>query len=292
MNSVGSKNSFPPWLKFRVPDGKDKNEVAQLISTLNIDTVCESALCPNRGVCWSKKVATFLLLGNICTRKCKFCAVKKGIPLPPDPSEKDKILTAVKTLKLRYVVLTMVTRDDLPDGGASHISEVVKNIKYNIPELKIEVLTSDFGGNKDSIKIVLESMPDVFSHNIETVERLCKEVRDKKCSYRMSLKVLETAKNLSPDTIIKSGFMIGLGEEEKEIFITLEELKSIGCEIVTIGQYLQPTKNNYPVKEFVHPDKFKFYSQWAKEELNLTVIAGPEVRSSYQADFWVNEKNI
>ncbi|MCX8065462.1 MAG: lipoyl synthase [Candidatus Hydrogenedentes bacterium] len=289
MKNINGIHDFPQWLRFRAPSKGNGREVELLISTLKIDTVCKSALCPNRPVCWSRKIATFLLLGDTCTRNCKFCAVKKGIPLTPDPLEKEKILHALEILRLKYVVLTMVTRDDLPDGGAFHISEIVKHIRNKIPEIKIEVLVSDFGGNEESLKTILDSGPDVFSHNIETVERLCGVVRDRRCSYTTSLKVLETVNKLSPDTIIKSGLMLGLGEMEIEVLKTLRDLKNSGCKIVTIGQYLQPTKNNYPVKEFIQPDKFRFYSDWAKEKLGLAVIAGPEVRSSYKADFWYSE---
>ncbi len=290
MQNPSKMNSFPHWLKFKIPPTDGFTEVNSLTSTLKIDTVCKSALCPNRPECWSRKIATFLLLGDTCTRKCKFCGIKKGIPTLPDPLEKDKILHALETLQLNYIVLTMVTRDDLSDGGASHISEVVKYIKEKHPMKKVEVLVSDFGGNEIAIKTIIDAKPDVFSHNIETVERLCKIVRDPKCSYRLSLRVLETAKNLSSEVIIKSGFMVGLGETEEEILKSLTDLKEVGCKIVTIGQYLQPTKKNYPVIEFIHPEKFNFYSKWAKNNLNLTVLAGPEVRSSYQADFWCSQK--
>lgn len=280
------KLQFPEWIRFRIPNTKELNEVYNFLSKNNISTVCKSALCPNRGECWSRRTATFLLLGEICSRACVFCSVSKGRPLPPDPLEKDRIIECIEFMNLRYVVLTMVTRDDLSDGGAKHIAEVIKEIKRKFPKKKVEILASDFQGDKHAIQTVLSSNPDVFSHNVEVVNRLCSKVRDSKCSYERSLNVLETAKSFDAHIIIKSGFMVGLGETQEEVLQTLTDLSKVGCSIVTIGQYLQPTKRQVPVSRFVSPNEFEFYAHWAKEHLSLTVIAGPEVRSSYHADFW------
>ena len=286
---IETKKLFPDWIRFKVPDTNEVKQVYSLLEEIGIATVCKSALCPNRPECWSRKTATFLLLGDICSRRCSFCAVKKGQPLPPDPFEKDKIIKAVKVMGLKYIILTMVTRDDLLDGGAKHISDIVISLKETFPERKVEVLVSDFQGNVSSLETILKAKPDIFSHNLETVERLCPMVRDKKCSYRVSLDVLKKAKEISPETKIKSGIMVGLSETRDEILQTLKDLDSIGCSIVTIGQYLQPTIRQLPVSDFISPDEFKFYEEWANNNLSLKVIAGPEVRSSYHADFWCKE---
>lgn len=286
---IDTKKSFPDWIRFKVPDTNEIKQVHSLLEEIGIATVCKSALCPNRPECWSRKTATFLLLGDICSRRCSFCAVKKGQPLPPDPLERDKIIKAVEIMGLQYIILTMVTRDDLLDGGAKHISDIVISLKENFPERKVEVLVSDFQGNLSSLETILKSKPDVFSHNLETVERLCPIVRDKKCSYRVSLDVLKKVKEISPETKTKSGIMVGLSETRDEVLQTLKDLDYIGCSIVTIGQYLQPTIRQLPVSDFIAPDEFKFYEEWANNNLSLKVIAGPEVRSSYHADFWCKE---
>ncbi len=283
---VSTKKIFPHWIRFKVPNTDKIQQIHSLLEDMGIATVCKSALCPNRPECWSRKTATFLLLGDICSRHCSFCAVKKGKPTPPDPLEKDKILKAVEIMGLQYIVLTMVTRDDLPDGGAEHISNIVLSLKEKFPERKVEVLVSDFQGDISSLNTILNAKPDVFSHNLETVERLCPVVRDKNCAYRVSLNVLKKVKEISPLTKTKSGIMVGLGETRDEVIQTLKDLNSVGCSIVTIGQYLQPTSKQLPVSEFISPDEFHYYVQWARNNLPLKVIAGPEVRSSYLADFW------
>ncbi|MGC8738823.1 MAG: lipoyl synthase [Candidatus Hydrogenedens sp.] len=285
-----TKKSFPKWIRFRVPDTNGIKQVSSLLEELGISTVCKSALCPNRAECWSRKTATFLLLGDICSRRCSFCAVKKGQPLSPDPFEKDKILKAVEVMGLQYIILTMVTRDDLLDGGANHIFEIVSSLKKVFPKRKVEVLVSDFQGNMSSLETILKANPDVFSHNLETVERLHPIVRDKKCSYQVSLSVLNKVKEISRVTKTKSGIMVGLSETQDEVLQTLKDLDSVGCSIVTIGQYLQPTPRQLPVSNFISPDEFRFYEEWAGKNLSLKVIAGPEVRSSYHADFWCKEQ--
>ncbi|HOV32411.1 MAG TPA: lipoyl synthase [Candidatus Hydrogenedens sp.] len=289
---TNKKSSFPSWIRFRIPESDELSNVHLFLDNMGISTVCRSALCPNRLECWSHKTATFLLLGEVCSRKCAFCAIKKGIPTPIDLQEKDKIIKAVEVMELQYIVLTMVTRDDLPDGGAGHIAEIVLELKHKFPERKVEVLVSDLQGNIISIKTIINSKPDVFSHNIETVQRLCPKIRDSKYSYSLSLEVLGKAKELSSKIKTKSGFMLGLGETNDEVLQTLKDLNNIGCSIVTIGQYLQPTKKQVPVVRFVTPDEFNFYTHWAEENLSLKVIAGPEVRSSYHADFWCKENEV
>ncbi len=281
-----TKKMFPDWIRFKIPDTGEVKQIHSLLENIGIATVCKSALCPNRPECWSRKTATFLLLGDICSRRCSFCAVKKGNPIALDPMEKDKILKAVELMGLQYIILTMVTRDDLPDGGAEHISNIVSSIKEKFPERKIEVLVSDFQGDTSSLHTILKAKPDVFSHNLETVERLCPVVRDRKCSYRLSLEVLKKVKEMSAEIKTKSGIMVGLGETQKEVLQTLIDLNNVGCSVVTIGQYLQPTSKQLAVSEFISPDEFRYYEQWAKDNLSLKVIAGPEVRSSYHADFW------
>ncbi len=284
------KRSFPDWIRFKIPDTETTKQIQFFLGNMEISTVCKSALCPNRPECWSHKTATFLLLGNVCSRRCSFCAVKKGQPGAPDTAEKNKILKAVEYMGLQYIILTMVTRDDLPDGGAKHISEVITSLKENFPDRKVEVLVSDFEGNIASLKTILETKPDVFAHNLETVERLCPIVRDKKCSYHISLDVLKKVKELYPEIKTKSGIMVGLGETKDEIFQTLKDLENVGCSIVTIGQYLQPTAKQLPVSHFLSPEEFHFFEQWAENNLTLKVIAGPEVRSSYHADYWCKER--
>ena len=289
---TNKKSSFPSWIRFRIPESGELSKVHLFLNDMGISTVCKSALCPNRLECWSRKTATFLLLGEVCSRKCSFCAIKKGTPTMIDLQEKDKIVKAVEVMELQYIVLTMVTRDDLPDGGAEHIAEIVIELKNKFPERKVEVLVSDFQGNVSSIKTIVDSKPDVFSHNVETVERLCSQIRDSKYSYNLSLEVLRKIRELSPEIKTKSGFMVGLGETNDEVLETLKDLDDIGCSIVTIGQYLQPTTKQVPVLKFVTPEEFRFYEDWAERNLSIKVIAGPEVRSSYHADFWCKENEV
>lgn len=283
-------NPLPHWLHFRANYSAESKYLNNILKDLQLNTVCQGALCPNKPICWARKTATFLLLGDTCTRHCHFCSVKKGKPLPPDPLEPDKIEKAVERLNLHYVVLTMVTRDDLPDGGASHVAKTVENLKEKHPNIKVEILVSDFLGNPESIKTILKSNPDVFAHNIETVNRLTKLVRDNKCSYERSIDVLKTAKEVNSSLQTKSGLMVGLGENHEEVLQAINDLYLVGCSIITIGQYLQPTKKQIPVQRFVHPSEFEQYKKWAAERYPITIIAGPNVRSSYLADIWCNNQ--
>jgi lipoic acid synthetase len=281
---------YPEWLKKKVPKGANNKKIRDLLPS-NVHTVCESALCPNRGECFSKNTVTFMILGESCSRNCRFCAVANGAKLPLDPHEPQAVAKAAKDLNLDYIVITSVTRDDLSDGGAAHFAETISAIKDELPSASIEVLTPDFQGNQTSIKTVLDAFPTVFNHNIETIERLYSEVRPQ-ANYQQSLNVLKYAKENSY-AVIKSGFMLGLGETEIEVKKLLKDLKAQGVDIITIGQYIAPSKNHYPVKEFIHPEKFTEYKKYGEEELGIKYIfAGPFVRSSYMAKDTLKEIKV
>jgi len=273
---------FPEWLKIPAPDEKSLYEMQGLIKGLSLHTVCEEANCPNVGECFKSRTATFLLMGNVCTRNCNFCAVSHGVPLPLDRDEPQKIAKACQALGLKYVVLTCVTRDDLPDGGASHMASVVEEVKKLNPDVKVELLTSDLGGNWDALKKLLEASLDVLAHNAETVPSLYPAVRPQ-ADYQRSLAVIEMAKTIAPNVLTKSGIMVGLGEEFEEVIEVMSDLIAVGCDILTIGQYLQPSPSHLPVKEYVHPEKYLMYEQKARELGFKYVVAGPLVRSSYRA---------
>jgi len=273
---------FPEWLKIPAPDEKSLYEMQGLIRGLSLHTVCEEANCPNVGECFKSRTATFLLMGNVCTRNCNFCAVSHGVPLPLDRDEPQKIAKACQALGLKYVVLTCVTRDDLADGGASHMASVVEEVKKLNPDVKVELLTSDLGGNWDALKKLLEAFLDVLAHNAETVPSLYPAVRPQ-ADYQRSLAVIEMAKKFVPNVLTKSGIMVGLGEEFEEVIEVMSDLIAVGCDILTIGQYLQPSPSHLPVKEYVHPEKYLMYEQKARELGFKYVVAGPLVRSSYRA---------
>ncbi|MFA0741445.1 MAG: hypothetical protein DFNUSKGM_001556 [Candidatus Fervidibacter sacchari] len=250
---------------------------------MGINTVCQSARCPNIGECFSRGTATFMLLGETCTRRCGFCAVKTGRGEPIDPYEPLKVATMVHKLNLRHAVITSVARDDLPDQGASQFAKTVRAIKFLCPNTTVEVLTPDFKARPDLIAIVVESSPDVYNHNVETVPRLQKLVRPQ-ASYERSLKVLEIVKELRPQMLTKSGLMVGLGETVEEVVQVLKDLRSIGCDIVTIGQYIRPTARHLPVARYVTPEEFAELERIGYELGFKYVFAGPFVRSSYLAD--------
>ncbi len=273
----------PAWLKVKLPVGENFVKIKGLVKNLRLATVCEEANCPNIGECWPTGTATFMLLGKVCSRACRFCNVKSGKPQPIDPNEPFNILHVVKQMKLSYVVLTMVTRDDLEDGGAQHIFQTVKILKDNIQNIMIETLVSDMNGNSQSIKKVLDSGIDVFAHNVETVPRLQRKVRNSRASFEKSIFVLQTAKKLKPDIYTKSSLMIGCGEEFVEIVDTMKILKDVGVDILTIGQYLQPTKKHLEVKEYLHPSKFEYLKKLGEDLGFKFVASGPLVRSSYKA---------
>ena len=234
-----------------------------LIGNLHLHTICESALCPNQGECFSKRTATFLILGDVCTRNCTFCAVKKGFPLPVDEDEPANLAEAVKQMGLRHVVITSVTRDDLPDGGATHFAKVVTGLKERIREITVEVLIPDFQGSPEAMQMVVDAHPDVINHNMETIYRLYPEVRPL-ADYRRSLGLFRKIKEFDPRIITKSGFMVGLGETQEELLEAMKDLRQAGCDLLTIGQYLQPSPQHHPVVQYIHPDEFEEYARLGK----------------------------
>lgn len=274
--------TLPGWFKQRIPHAGETADVEKLLSALKLHTVCEEAHCPNLGQCFSHGTATFMLMGEICTRNCTFCAVKKGVPAPLDLEEPEHITEAVRQLGLSYVVLTCVTRDDLDDGGAGHFAATIKALHAKMPELKVELLTSDFKGSIQSVRTVVEAGPDVFSHNLETISRLYPEVRPM-ADYRQSLDVLKTVKVLNPDIITKSGLMLGLGEGREEVVSAMRDLRQSGCNLLTLGQYLSPSAAHHPVVRFVTPEEFAEYGQIGLGEGFKGVASAPRVRSSFRA---------
>ncbi len=276
----------PEWIKSKLFHKEKFGKIRKTLKNKKLHTVCESALCPNINECWGGGTATIMIMGDICTRACRFCNIKTGNPRRIlDPEEPERVAQTVKEWKLKYVVLTSVDRDDLPDGGAGHFAKTIRAIKSLNPGVFVEPLIPDFGGNIESLKIVLSANPDVLAHNIETVERLTPIVRDKRAGYLQSLKVLENSKKLRPDIYTKSSILVGLGEREKEVIKTLKDLRNAGVDIVTIGQYLRPSlhKKFLEVKEYVHPEKFEYYEKVALEMGFLYCASGPFVRSSYKA---------
>jgi len=275
----------PYWLKIKLEYNEKFHDVKRILKEKKLYTVCEEAKCPNINECWSHGTATIMILGDTCTRGCKFCAVKTGNPKGwVDPLEPLHVVETIKHLKLKYVVLTMVDRDDLLDGGAFHVYRTVLEIRKNFPDIKIETLVGDFQGNKNSISLIANSSIDVFAHNIETVERLTPIVRDPRASYKQSLFVLEYAKKVNPKILTKSSIMVGLGETEEEVIQTIKNLRNVGVDILTIGQYLQPTRRHLNVVEYVPPYKFKWYRDIGLQIGFKEVFSGPLVRSSYRAE--------
>ncbi|MDW7979527.1 MAG: lipoyl synthase [Verrucomicrobiales bacterium] len=275
---------FPHWLRTRLYAGEAFGHVESVLRGLKLHTVCESARCPNRAECWGRGTATFLICGNRCTRSCRFCAVQHGTPEPLDPAEPSRVAEAARRMQLGHVVITSVTRDDLPDGGAAHFAEVIRAVRALNPQATIEVLTPDFGGSEAAIQTVLDAAPDVFNHNLETVRRLTPSVRSKAC-YDRSLHVLQFARARGPRRLlVKSGLMLGLGETETEVIETLQDLRTAGCDAVTLGQYLQPTPQNLPIHRFVTPEEFAKYARLAERLGFIYVASGPLVRSSYHAE--------
>lgn len=277
------RKAYPSWLKKRIPGGPELKEVELLLKDYRLNTVCQSAFCPNLGECFANKTATFLLLGNICTRNCLFCAVSNGFATAPDPEEPGRVAAAVVSLNLNYVVLTSVTRDDLQDGGADHYSATIREIKRRKPEIIIEVLTPDFAGKLYPLGVIAQTEIKVFNHNLETVPRLYEKVRPQ-AVYSRSLRVLARMKELRPDILTKSGIMVGLGEKPAEVRKVMEDLREINCDILTIGQYLAPSEKHLPVTEFIHPGFFNNYEVLGEKLGFKAVVAGPFVRSSYRAE--------
>lgn len=277
-----NRKKLPYWLKKKIPNMKTIREMEKILRDHGLHTVCESALCPNLGECFQRKTATFMILGNICTRNCRFCAVEKGKPLPVYKDEPENIAKVANLLKLSHVVITSVTRDDLVDGGADQFADCIKEIRKLESAPSIEVLIPDFSGNFKNLNIVLAYFPDVLNHNVETVKRLYLEIRPG-ADYIRSLRILKKAKKYSKNIIIKSGFMVGLGEKWEEIVSLLKDLSDVNCDIVTIGQYLQPSENHIPIDKFYTPDEFINLKQIALEMGIKYVESGPFVRSSYKA---------
>jgi lipoic acid synthetase len=272
----------PPWLRVRIPSGPQYEATRRLLRDGCLHTVCQEAHCPNIFECFGRGTATFLILGEHCTRDCRFCAVKQGPLQPPDPDEPRRVAQAAAEMKLRYVVVTSVTRDDLPDGGAAQFAAVIAALRREIPGVRVEVLIPDFQGDAAALAAVLAAAPDVLNHNIETVPRLYPTVRPQ-AQYRRSLDLLATAARQAPQIPTKSGLMLGLGETEEEIRQTLADLRTAHCRLLTLGQYLQPTPANLPVQRYVPPEAFE---RWRRIALDLGfehVAAAPFVRSSYQA---------
>lgn len=279
-------SSLPSWIKKRIFLGEGE-ETQNLLQSLSLYTVCESAHCPNRGECFKRKVATFLIMGNICTRRCRFCAVDKGMPQPLDPEEPKRVGEASRRLGLKHVVVTSVTRDDLPDGGASHFAATIREIHQILPFSTVEVLTPDFQGREESWQIVVKENPEVFNHNVETVPHLYPMVRPI-ASYDRSLTLLKRVKEIAPSIITKSGLMVGLGEKREEVVEVLKDLREVGCDVVTIGQYLRPSPRHLEVREYVSPQVFAWYEDVARSLGFRGVASGPFVRSSYLAEKFVS----
>lgn len=279
---------LPSWLKVPIPKGKSFHKVKEDVRELKLSTVCEEAKCPNIGECWggkkSEATATIMLLGDTCTRGCRFCSVKTNrAPAPPDPHEPENTAEAIKRWGLGYVVLTTVDRDDLVDGGAHHLAETVMKIKQKAPQILVEVLSGDFRGDLDMAKILANSGLDVYAHNLETVEELTPHVRDRRATFRQSLAVLNAAKEANPDLVTKTSLMLGLGETDEQIIHAMQELRNIKCDVVTFGQYMRPTKRHMKVVEYVKPEKFDYWKEKALEMGFLYCASGPLVRSSYKA---------
>jgi lipoyl synthase len=273
----------PYWVKKKVKlDAKTINEVRTLIEDLSLNTVCQSAQCPNIFECFANKTATFMLMGDICTRNCSYCSVKTGKPEALDEEEPLRVAEAVEKMGLKYVVITSVTRDDIPDGGAAHFSNTIRQIKKLNPDSGIECLIPDFRGDNRSLEVVLDQKLNVLNHNIETVERIFNKVR-RGSDYRRSLRVLKSAKEIKPDIYTKSGFMLGLGEEKREIVELLKDLRNVDCDILTIGQYLQPSGLNIKVSKYYTQQEFKKIGKIAEEMGFKAVVSGIFVRSSYNA---------
>ena len=275
----------PTWLRVKSQNSRKFRELKNIVTDKKLHTVCEEAMCPNIQECWSHGTATFMLLGSVCTRACKFCSVDTGNPKGKlDEDEPMKVANSIANMDLKYAVLTSVNRDDLSDGGAGHFSDTIRAIKEKAPEVIIEALVPDFLGNTKSIEILLDSNLEVFAQNLETVRRLTRRVRDPRAGYDQTLKVLYHAKQNSPKIITKTSLMLGLGETEEEILVAFEDIKRVGVDVLTLGQYMRPTINHLPVEKWYTPDEFEYFKKLAIEIGFLEVASGPMVRSSYRAD--------
>ena len=272
----------PGWLRTRYLQSTNHKMVEAILAQLGLNTVCQEAACPNRVECFSKKNATFLIMGTNCTRNCRFCNVRYDAPLPVDPGEPQRVAGAVLALGLQYVVVTSVTRDDLPDGGAGHFADVIRALKQTVPATAVEALIPDFQGDLDALKLVTDASPAVISHNMETVSSLYRDVRPQ-ADYARSLAVLQAVKVLNPAVRSKTGIMLGLGETREQVLGLFDDLRAVGCEFLTIGQYLAPSKEHYPVREYIEPGVFEEYGNIARKKGFSFVASAPLVRSSYYA---------
>ena len=279
----------PDWLRVRLPVGENYNDLKQLMRSKSLHTVCEEARCPNMGECWANRTATFMILGSVCTRSCGFCAVATGRPMALDWEEPRRVAEAVTQMGLNHVVVTSVDRDELHDGGATLFAATIRWIRRLNPSCAVEVLTPDFKGSRDALKVVMDARPDVFNHNVETVPRLYRRVRPQ-AVYERSLDVLAWAKEMRPEKPTKTGFMLGLGETHNEIVETMRDIKTRDVDILTIGQYLRPSPQHLPIERYVPPDEFREYARIGREMGFRNVYSGPLVRSSYHA--WDQVKQL
>lgn len=283
----------PSWLRIRARYGTEYKKVKETVHQHKLSTVCEEAMCPNINECWSSGTATIMLMGDVCTRACKFCAVNTGNPKGwLDENEPEHTASSVQLMKLKYLVLTSVNRDDLEDGGAGHYAAVVKRVKEVNPDTDVEALTPDFLGVLTDVETVVDSGISVFAQNVETVKRLTHPVRDPRASYGQTLAVLRHAKEYRPDVLTKTSLMLGLGETDEEIIEALDDLRAAGVDIVTFGQYLQPTRNHLPIERYVTPEEFERYRHWGLERGFLEVVSGALVRSSYRAEQVLQKNNV
>ncbi len=273
----------PPWLRVRLPSGRNYNRVKQLMHQQNLHTVCEEAMCPNIGECWGQGTATFLLMGDICTRSCGFCRIKTGRPAALDEDEPRRVAESVHSLNLSHCVLTSVDRDELPDGGAHIFANTIRKIHKRLPNCTVEALIPDFKGDRAALKEVMDARPEILNHNTETVPRLYRTVRPQ-ANYRRTLHLLSEAKNMDPKALTKSGIMVGLGETKNEVLAVIHDLRERQVDILTIGQYLRPSPLHLPIYRYVHPDEFKEFYDIAMEIGFRWVESGPLVRSSYHAE--------
>ncbi len=273
----------PTWLKMKIPSGENYVKVKKTLRNFNLHTVCEEASCPNVSECWNSGTATIMIMGDICSRACKFCNVNSGKPSSLDLEEPQRVAQAIHEWNLRYVVITSVCRDDLDDEGCDHFAKTISSIRKICPGIIVESLIPDFSGNENFIKKIIDAKPHVISHNLETVRRLSPKIRDHRANYDQSLSVLKFIKNQNPQIFTKSSLMLGLGENEDEVFQTASDLRRCKVDIFTLGQYLQPSVVHLPVKEFVHPEKFNYYKVSLKKFGFLFIASGPLVRSSFRA---------
>lgn len=282
-NADLTKSRLPSWLSHSKTDFRALHELKVKLRDRKLHTVCESARCPNIHECFARKAATFMIMGNTCSRTCGFCAVPQGTPEALDHDEPHNVAAMAAEMNLRYVVITSVNRDELADGGAHHFAQTIRCVRAALPNARIEVLTPDFCGNTDALEILIDAEPDVFNHNMETIERLYRRVRPQ-ANYHQSLGILRFVRDRKPNILTKSGLMVGLGESRDEVHCLLDDLRNTGTSVATIGQYLQPRRNRLPVEEFITPEIFESYRQYGESIGFRTVFSGPLVRSSYMAE--------